>query len=727
MTTEPIAPRWAYGIYDKIVVDNTEYVPVSSDTDSHLLRRVAAPDLCESFTHEALFDLHNAGRLRRFKNFYFSVKAKARKVSVEVRLSDLSKVQQAKVLWRKEYCDRFLRMEVNAEANRSDESMLQAIRTIAPAVNAMEINSQSGSTRCGSQAMVRQAPSPTALRKWLRKYQAWHYDPIVLRDNYGLSGNRKQRLQDEVYAILTSVAKQYADPLKPSKASIYEALLTEFRLVNQQRQAQGLAQFAIPSMQSLRREIAKLDDFRVMAAREGEEKAKKHFYLVRGGLGVSRPLERVEMDDWNVSLKTLLEKAGVWSRLPKEARREAEQRRVWVSAAIDCATRCIVGLYFIDGSPSSEAAINTLRMVVSDKSQSAKAAGCQTPWDMGSAGIETICTDTGSSFVSYEFRAACAALQIEIMFPPAGLPQMRGRIERVFSTFHQQLVARFHGRTFENVVAKGDYNAEAMAVIDADELRTMLTRYVVDVYHNTPHEGLGGETPRNAWIRLNRQFSTEQTLDEDVARSIFGTTMDRMIRKEGVELFGLFYQDIKLQELRRNNQKKTVLVRVDQTDLGFVSVRIEGGWLTVACTRPGMDGVNLHEWVAANEKIRREFAEQAKISHDVRLQAIEDIRNFSKAATERAGLEPPTYSSDQVIKLARWGVSGRRSEEMDADGGDFLADEAVDTSIGESTVLGQVLDAAGAGAAVGSDDGVLNAHDDAVSTADDDDDMFMEI
>lgn len=676
MVNNVAAPRWDFGIYDKIVIDGVGYEPLSSDQHGHILRNYATGEQSNLISHEELFELRNSGRMQRVVNGYYRelVASQRRKRPNQVQVSDLPKPQQMKLLWRKEYCDRFLRLEAeDRKVTRSDESMKEAIKKIAPAVNSMENNSTS--KRCGTEMTVLRSPSPTALRKWLRKYEAWNYDPIVLRDSYCHSGNRNPRLASEIYDLLREVAERYADPLQPTKAWLYGELDRELGSLNQSRATEGKPPLAMPSIRTLSKAIAELDDFRVTAVREGIEKAKKQFYIVRGGLGITRPLERIEMDEWNISLRTLLQDARIWSQLTKQEKLKAGRTRLWVSAAIDCATRCIVGLYLLEGSPSSEGAVNTLRQVVSDKSALAAAAGCETPWDMGSRRIETICTDTGSAYVSHEFRAACAELQIEIMFPPAGMPQMRGRIERVFSTFHQQLVARFHGRTFENVVAKGDYDSDAMATLDAEELYRMLVRYVVDVYHNTPHRGLGGETPRNRWIRLNGEFGTRDTLDEDVARSIFGTTIEASIQKDGIHLFGLSYQDVQLQRLRRRSRYKPVLVRVDQQDLGYVSVRMEREWVTVSCQQPGMDGISLREWIRSEEKIRREYADQAKVSHDTRLRAIADIRSFAKVANERAGIRPQTYSSYEVTKLSRWGEAAVRSENVEIDDRDFLLED----------------------------------------------------
>jgi putative transposase len=235
--------------------------------------------------------------------------------------------------------------------------------------------------------------------------------------------------------------------------------------------------------------------------------------------------------------------------------------------------------------------------------------------------------------------------------PPAGTPQNRARIERFFRTIHEMLVALFDGRTFENVVAKGDYEAEANAVIDADELGRAIVRWIVDVYHNTPHEGLGGETPRNCWIRTTRLHPVLPPPDPDVCRHIFGVTVERRITNTGVRVLGLHYQSEELQRLRRVAQQKPVLVRIDEGDLGYVSVRTKDGWLTVPCVKAGFDGVALEHWVATERALRRERADMARLSEDVVLQALADIKAFSASATQRAGIASPIITSAAVDRL----------------------------------------------------------------------------
>lgn len=59
----------------------------------------------------------------------------------------------------------------------------------------------------------------------------------------------------------------------------------------------------------------------------------------------------------------------------------------------------------------------------------------------------------------------------------AGLPWLRGKVERVFRSIDDKFVAMFAGRTFGNAVAKGEYDSEGNACLTIDEFAEALARY----------------------------------------------------------------------------------------------------------------------------------------------------------------------------------------------------------------------------------------------------------
>jgi putative transposase len=176
----------------------------------------------------------------------------------------------------------------------------------------------------------------------------------------------------------------------------------------------------------------------------------------------------------------------------------------------------------------------------------------------------------------------------------------------------------------------------------------MLVRYIVDIYHNTPHEGLLGETPRNAWNRLTKLYGVIPPPDDHKRRSIFGIHLSRKIGARGVRVLGLFFQSEALQAQRRQHGNIAIPLRVDPLSLSRVSVFIDGLWEEAICTREGFADVSVESWIAASADLRRRHREAAELTATVVQQAIRDIGAMSEAAILRAGIGPTMLSSRQI-------------------------------------------------------------------------------
>lgn len=649
-------PRFRFDPTDKVTINKVDYVPASADDFGHVFRRVDDPAICESFTHEEIDKLRKEDGWVHCRGFFSLSKAKLRTARPETILSDLPSAQLKTVLFHKTFCDRFLQMEADGLATRSDPSMKKAIDVISTEL----ISSQLADGRCGSEDLtVKRPPSPRTLRRWLNAYAACTWDAIALVQNYGRSGNRLPRFGKEERELMQEYAEMYASRLQPSKRSLLDDLHGKINELNEARRAIGERLLSLPSRAAFERVISRLDPLHVYAGRKGPEAARRKFFIVQNGLSVTRPLERIELDENRIPLQTLLTDARLWDQLTAKQQERVERRRPWLSTAIDTATRCCLAALIVE-NPSEASAIATLEMAVNDKSAYASAAGCMTPWDQGGT-VEGISNDGGAGFKSFGYRAAACDLGADLMFPTTGTPEMRGRQERHYRTIHTGFFSRLDGRTFENVLAKGDYDSEANAVLDAAELGRLLVRWIVDVYHNKPHAGLGWETPRNAWLRLTKIFPVIPPPDKEVNRHIFGLTHEARIGNHGVRFIGLNYQSQELQRLRRRTGTMPVLIRIDRNDLSRISVRpkpglnipSDHGWISVDCLTSGLKGVSVDHWMRAARAIRRTHANAAKVSESVVHQALRDISEFSRMAAQRAGIASPLLTTQGFTRFER--------------------------------------------------------------------------
>lgn len=519
--------------------------------------------------------------------------------------------------------------------------------------------------RGGSEVVTKKDPGVKALRGWLKALEDAGWDPLALRMKYHLCGSPDLRIQVEVERLMARAAKRYASANRPTKNQIYKEFVADVEDANRAL-PEGGEVLRVPSRCTFYRRIRQMSAYFVYCARWGLKRAQDKFRPVTEGVGAKVPGERVEIDEWNVQLHVLLIWGELWDGLGPEQRDEAQRIRVWVCVAIDCATRVLLGMA-VSQDQSSDSVLAVLRMVVSDKTAYARAVGARSPWNMA-VRPKTIVTDAGSTFLAERVRAAMAALRIDNVTAVAGQPWMRGVNERVNSTFHTALISRMPGRTFEHPVAKGDYQSEGRAAMTVHDLCWTVARWGVDEYHNTPHQGLGGETPANCWLRLTKLYGIRPLPGPGELRNVFGIDLKRHTGPRGVGVLGLHYQGAAVQEHRRRHGDGKVQVRYDPADVGWVSVQLGDDWHPVRCVTPGFDGVSMADWRLAALALRKRFGREAKLAQPIVNQAVREIRAVVQRSLDTFGLGSETPSTETIERYERDSLIAFRMPERDEDG-----------------------------------------------------------
>jgi hypothetical protein len=330
-------------------------------------------------------------------------------------------------------------------------------------------------------------------------------------------------------------------------------------------------------------------------------------------------MQRIEMDDWECHLHNLAIDLDLWEYLSPEMQKAAEKTRSTVSAAICCVTRVLPAVVVSLG-PHSVNTKTLLRMCMSDKSSLAIAVGCETPYEYRGNPWQAA-GDEGSAILNSITNGICQSGGIEYICPQIETPQQRAKIERVFQTFEIRSLLRFSGRAFSNPQVRGKYEAEARAVTTVEELAALLLRFIVDVYHNTPHDGLDGQTPRACWLELTKKYAP-RAAGKPLLRRMFGERYKVTLHPNGIEIFGNWYTNPTLETRCRDLPQRDYTVIVDEEDLGGISVEIEDGrWLEVvgpSC----MNGVSATVWHIALASMRRENKHVEAITEPTVLRAI---------------------------------------------------------------------------------------------------------
>ncbi|UMY17116.1 Mu transposase C-terminal domain-containing protein [Methylobacterium organophilum] len=676
--TPPRGSGFSLDPFDRVVIRHVAYRCRETTDDGHVLVRVDDPEFAEELSHED-FERERKRPDYRLERGYFSPgKAKARLHAGVAGILHLPDEEQATVLWRYDFCCTFLRLEEAGLYTRSDASMREAAERIEADEEARlkrrregERKDRAGTARPRSLAL----PGPKRFRELLKALEETAMDPLSLRDGYRRCGNRTPRFAPEVHHLMLVHVGRYASKPRKSMAIHFANLIDDLIDLDNARYEKGLPPLDEPGFTAFRNEINACDRFEVYAGRHGLSAAQKRWAVVADGPDVVRPLQRVTMDEWQVSLMTLAIEAGLWEAMSPKLRAQVGRERRHLCAALCETTRCFVGLR-IAPTASSENAIATYRMVVSDKGAYADQVGTLSSWDMVGTPVQVV-TDGGPSFISTAFRSAVITTGSTPTVALGDLPGMRGRVERAFRTIRTQLCARFDGHTFENVVALGDYDPTSGATITADEFCQVLVRYVVDIYHNTPHAGLGGETPANAWRRVTAMYRPWAPPDSHVRRAAFGMRLTRTLGPHGVRVLGLRFNSEALHAHVRKVGFVPADVRLDPYDVGYVSVWVDEEWMAVPCVRDGFDGVGVQAWIDTLADLRRRYADQAKLTMPIVMAALHDIRKISENAARRAGIGSGMVTPEQLASAeAKFGIGFELPEAETAGGqegsGDLL-------------------------------------------------------
>jgi len=649
-----IPPRSQLVIGGAHGVGSVEYVYGERLPGGHKITRVDDLLFCETLTHEHLDHLIQTDAIRINEGHFAEVKAALRLAGGKrKKFGDLTKPQAKVVIKKKAWCDAYLALaRADRSVRRSDAKLALAIKRIAAQFEAdaeaadkrRRQENDEKRKRGGSVTEKITPPSEVQLRRWVKRYEKGGYTIDSLVNQYNGPGTARMTLCSESYTLHAKFATGYASSTKPTKARQFELLEIALNEKDTERAAECRPPLRRLKRRAFEKMIDALDPFFVDLGRLGPEVALRRWGIVTTGLDVEKPFERLEMDEWMVSLMKILVDAGVWALLDEETRALVERKRLWLSVAIDARTRMIVAMRFLEGAPCIESALSTIELAMTDKSRISGHVGASRTYLH--AKPRAIAMDNGVNYTSDEVISRLVQLNIHPIHPPAGLAEMRARIERIFGTLKTKIASFFTGQTFSNIVEKGKYDAQANASINVDELNRLFLLGVLDLYHHHPHEGLGGETPYDCMRRLSRDYGLPLPPDRDVMRHVMGITCERRIGPEGIRFLGIRFQSPALQVLRREMGQKPVEIRVDRWDLSSISVRTKnGGWIVCNARFDGLQNVSVWQWTEAVRDIRERNAHLAGLSRHYVLGAVRTLSEAAAEAVERAEIANPILTA----------------------------------------------------------------------------------
>ena len=528
----PVQPKFSFSKYDGIVIGGRPFRYFETREDGHIF--VAAKGECvpQVMTNAEISRYLMVGNFKCIPNEHQPEHLRRRILPHGELLSLKNTKAQKKAAMRLAVVRAFRELlnDDSKKVSRTDNSVRTHIGAIK--LRAGEIQREGTPEDRGKPLPVPDELGAKTVLEWERKER--RFGLAGLYDKTSKRGNRDRRMTAHELMIMGKVVSKYLNIQQPSQEIIFQEVKDAFAEENARRRAAGEPELVCPSRETVRQAIRKLNPFDMSLTRKGRQAANRQFAPVGMGMQVERPMQRVEFDEWEVDAITLMAEGGLYHHLTEEEKKklglDKKKARWWITVAICCATRCIVGLV-ISRTPNSQSALRVIEMMMRDKGVWADACGGLTPWNQF-GWPSVIVTDCASYNISSLIQARTSDLGITLEYCPAGDPHLKGRIERVFGTFANELMPRLSGRTFSNSVKRGDYDSEKRAVLNPDEFCSVLVRYIVDVYHRTPHSGLNGETSLDCWNRLVEKFGVQPPPDLGRRRLIFGLERERTVTRE---------------------------------------------------------------------------------------------------------------------------------------------------------------------------------------------------
>lgn len=410
-----------------------------------------------------------------------------------------------------------------------------------------------------SKQQPKNRPGWVTVYRWKKRYLEAGRDIKALVDNSLRKGNRKDRFPEEVTEICkNAIEERFLCPERGTIQDAHNEAVLRIRDENHRKIASTA--LPIPGLRFIKRLIDEIPAIEKYSARYGRDAALRRFRSVNGHRVIEAPLQRAEIDHTILDLFVVDEHTF----LPLG--------RPWITACIDAYTRCILGMYIGFANPSCLSVSRCLRHAFLPKI-GLRDEFPQIKNDWPAHGVmRELVLDNGLEFHSLALENTCQSLGIEMHFSPRRTPWFKGKIERWFGTLNHDLAHKIPGTTFSNIFDRGDYDPAKDALVTLPTVKTIIRKWICDVYHQRQHRALQ-MSPDQSW--KTSISPSEIRVPEDVAELelILGRPYSRKLSHKGIELNSLFYNSSELQDLRQQHDATLgVEIRVDEGDIGHIYV-----------------------------------------------------------------------------------------------------------------------------------------------------------
>ncbi len=403
-------------------------------------------------------------------------------------------------------------------------------------------------------------PSITSVYRWHRQLQR-NGDTRALIPRYDQRGSRNLKQSVRVLQLASeAIEEAFKASPQATGQNIYTRLIA--RINNENRLLLPAEQIKPPTLRTLYRMLMRVEAYEHTVLREGKTSADKRFRLVKSGVKTTRILERVEIDHTPLDLFLIDEK----SRLPLG--------RPTLTVVVDHFSRMLLGFHLSFDNASTAAVMGALRHAILPKTPAKEAlANLKTEHTWPCYGLpDVMVVDNGLEFHGKDLESVAYDLDTDILYCPKHQPRFKGVVERYLKTINYFFAHQLPGTSFARWHLRGDYDPTKHAVLTLAEFHHLFEKWVVDVYAQTLHRGIG-TTPWAKWSEGIAHREPELPESLRILQQRIGLVDERSLRQDGIQLNGIRYNgDALAPILRAYGAGVQVRVLYDPEDLGEIQV-----------------------------------------------------------------------------------------------------------------------------------------------------------
>lgn len=332
-------------------------------------------------------------------------------------------------------------------------------------------------TRADVEAVAgKQKVSAGTVYEWIKNYRETGHLSGLIKGKRGRRRGARLLTPEQEGILAEYFDDKFLDPQKLTPAAAIEDLTHLYK-------ARGIK---APHPNTIRKRIADLPLKRRVGERGNKDLAKQLTEPRPGSFPDGNyPLESVQIDHVQLDIKAV-----------DADTREPIETRPWLTLAIDCFTRMIVGYFLSFLRPSAFAAGVCLYMGMMPKRDLLVALGLPGRWPVYGK-FRRVQSDNAREFKGNMLKLGCEEHNIDLQLRAVKRPHYGAYIERMVGNVNRELHKKL-GTTHRSPDVSPDYDSSEKAVYTMPEIEREVVDWIVNCYHVRLHSSLI-TTPLHLW------------------------------------------------------------------------------------------------------------------------------------------------------------------------------------------------------------------------------------